>query len=106
MDLELLIVEGTEVGRTFEIREGANWWTLGRAPGCEIRLEERGVSRRHCDFEHSGNQVFVRDLGSANGTFVNGTKVTRRHLDAGDELSVGPIVLNEEVSHPRQFDVL
>ena len=92
MDLELFIVEGTEVGRTFEIREGANW-TLGRAPGCEIRLEERGVSRRHCDFEHSGSQVFVRDLGSANGTFVNGKKVTRRQLDAGDELSVGPIVL-------------
>ena len=55
---------------------------------------EQGVSRRHCTVENSGFTVTVTDLESVNGTFVNGKAVVRRAvLQAGDELSVGPVVL-------------
>ena len=51
------------------------------------------VSRRHCLVEvDDGGTVWVRDLGSLNGTWVNGRRVERARLGAGDRLRVGPAV--------------
>ena len=80
------------MGRTYSVRTGDSK-TLGRGPDCDIDLYEQGVSRRHCTIENSGFTVTVTDLESVNGTFVNGKPVRRARLQAGDELSVGPVVL-------------
>ncbi|HEX2465152.1 MAG TPA: HD domain-containing phosphohydrolase [Thermoanaerobaculia bacterium] len=92
MDIELVIIEGSGMGRTYSVRTGDSK-TLGRGPDCDIDLYEQGVSRRHCTVENSGFTVTVTDLESVNGTFVNGKPVRRGRLQAGDELAVGPVVL-------------
>ena len=65
--------------------------TVGRAPeGNTVRLTDRDVSRRHARFLHANGVVFVEDLGSANGTRVNGERVEgRRRIRQGDLIQIG-----------------
>lgn len=65
--------------------------TIGRAEDSDIRLEGREVSRRHAQIRHDGVQYLLVDLGSKNGTLVNGVRVDRATvLRDGDELRVAP----------------
>lgn len=66
---------------------------LGREPGCEVRLDTDGVSRRHARVEAVNDGWRVTDLGSTNGTFVNGRRVSAEPLADGDELRCGPVRL-------------
>jgi len=64
--------------------------TVGRSEECELTLEDGEVSRRHAQLSVDGEQVFIEDLGSANGTRVNGQPIsTRIQLKAGDTLHIG-----------------
>jgi len=69
--------------------------TIGRKPENDIAIEwDKAVSRRHAELELVAGSWFVSDLDSANGTFVNGSKVDRkRALHSGDELRVGDTTL-------------
>ncbi len=64
--------------------------TLGRAPDCDIVLSERQISRYHARIEHDADGYLLRDLGSKNGTFVNGEQVRGQpyRLQDGDEISL------------------
>jgi pSer/pThr/pTyr-binding forkhead associated (FHA) protein len=63
---------------------------LGRGDECELRVESTQASRRHAAVRFSGGEYRVRDLGSTNGTFVNGERVEgEAELGAGDRLRVG-----------------
>ncbi len=62
---------------------------VGRHPRCDARLAARKVSRRHCCLVPSGGEVVVRDLGSTNGTWINGLRVDEGRLRPGDELAIG-----------------
>ena len=62
---------------------------IGRLAGCELVIDQDGISRRHCTVEFVGSFWRVRDLGSRNGTRVNGAKVTECALRNGDTLQVG-----------------
>ncbi len=92
MDYELVVKEGKQPGRTFLIAHGARR-TIGRAPDCDIRLPDQGVSRRHCTLENDGDRLQVTDLESANGTYINGELMETGTLGAGDQLAVGPTIL-------------
>jgi pSer/pThr/pTyr-binding forkhead associated (FHA) protein len=61
---------------------------LGRDPSCEVRLDSPMVSRHHCRAAESAGVILVRDLGSTNGTRVNGRGSTLGWLAPGDVLSV------------------
>ena len=61
-------------------------------------LNDPNVSRRHAEIRHSGNAVVVTDLGSTNGTRVNGIPVREQHLASGDEITVGSTTLVFELS--------
>ncbi|MFH0946064.1 MAG: sigma 54-interacting transcriptional regulator [Planctomycetota bacterium] len=63
--------------------------TVGRAPENEISVDEEGVSRRHCRLELRESGLFLEDLGSTNGTFVNGKRVVQADVGEGDEILVG-----------------
>ncbi len=65
---------------------------LGRADECDLRIPTRDVSRRHCEIEIGSAGAIVRDLGSSNGTYVNGRRVAEAALNPGDRLTVGPVV--------------
>lgn len=62
---------------------------IGRSRECEIRLEDANVSRRHCELVASGDDWSVVDLGSTNGTELNGKTVERASLADGDRITVG-----------------
>ena len=63
--------------------------TLGRDPDCDVPLPGEQTSRRHAEVWRSGYVVSVRDLGSTNGVFLNGERVTEAHLKSRDILRVG-----------------
>lgn len=71
------------------VRLGEATITLGRAAECEIRLADTSVSRRHAEVRATGDSWTVSDLGSTNGTKVNGATIADRKLKDGDTISVG-----------------
>lgn len=88
----IVVKEGKEPGRVFEIR--GNRLTIGRSRDSDIFLEDLAVSRLHATVNRDpSGQYFVRDEGSANGTTVNGQRVTEQRLEEGDEISLGQTVL-------------
>src|SRR6516165_5343447 len=64
---------------------------VGRHPSCDTRLDSLRVSRQHCCMSQDNGEVTVRDLGSTNGIRINGQRVERGRLRAGDELSIAHI---------------
>jgi len=63
--------------------------TVGRSPKCGIRLEGAGVSGVHCELERGAGGTVLRDLGSTNGTLVNGARVEEHPLQHGDSIRIG-----------------
>lgn len=66
---------------------------LGRGQDAEIRLDDELVSRRHCALTFDGNVVSVKDLGSTNGTYVDGQPVDIKTLEPDNRLQIGKMVL-------------
>ena len=67
---------------------------LGRHPGCTIQLDSNTVSRRHAQVTKVDGQYFIEDLGSGNGTFVNGKQIAgKAQLAHDDRIKLGPILL-------------
>jgi predicted component of type VI protein secretion system len=62
---------------------------LGRHPECDIQIDSRKISRRHCCIAQVSDYLVVRDLGSTNGIRINGTRVLEGRLASGDELTIG-----------------
>lgn len=62
---------------------------LGRHPECDVQIESRKISRRHCCIALVDGHLIVRDLGSTNGIRVNGIRVQEGKLHADDELTIG-----------------
>lgn len=71
---------------------------IGRAPECDLELADSTVSRRHAEIVRDGDAWFVRDLGSSNGTKVNGQGVTDQMLRDGDEIRLGAATFRFETS--------
>lgn len=70
----VVIVDGPRTGARFPLKDGTN--IIGRAPGNEIRLDDQSVSRQHAEISKTESGWFVKDLGSKNGTTVNGQPIT------------------------------
>lgn len=86
----LEIVSGSQRGQQFELHGAA---TIGRGADCDLRLEEAAISRHHAEVVWEYVLYQVRDLGSANGTFLNGQQVLRAPLNDGDLLELGLVQL-------------
>jgi ABC transport system ATP-binding/permease protein len=77
---------------TFRIPPGSVK-TVGRSPGAEFIVEAPLVSRLHCQLTATADSLHMKDLGSTNGTFVNGKRVASAELKDGDTLAVGRLEL-------------
>jgi len=69
---------------------------IGRLPTCSVLLDDPNVSRRHAEVRYEDGRLLVIDLGSTNGTWVNGSKVTHGELQDDDEIRVGTTTLRVE----------
>ena len=77
---------------------GENTVTIGRLPECDIALGDPNVSRHHAEIRPRGDGFVLVDLGSTNGSRVNGVRVTERELRDGDELAFGNTRLTFQAS--------
>ncbi len=98
MRVTLRVVAGPQVGRVFTFDQH-DTFMIGRSEDAHFCLpHDRFFSRHHCLLEIAPPQTFLRDLGSTNGTFVNGIRVETAHLRNGDRIQGGETVLEVEVS--------
>jgi serine phosphatase RsbU (regulator of sigma subunit) len=103
----LTVLQGGEA-IPYDLSEDVN--VIGRAPECQIQLESTMVSRRHAQVVREGDAFYVEDLGSGNGTFLNGKRIDGRTvLKPEDRLKLGPVLLRFDAgpasrSVPRPID--
>jgi pSer/pThr/pTyr-binding forkhead associated (FHA) protein len=90
------ILRSSEPDATFRLRPGAVK-TVGRAPRADFVVDAALVSRLHCRITAAADNLEVVDLKSTNGTFVNGKRVHKAHVAAGDTLRVGRVELSVTV---------
>lgn len=89
IQLEILVTDGVLKGHRFNVTETGG--RLGRSSSCEISIPDPALSRNHCLFELRDDALWVTDLASANGTFVNNAQLgsDSLRLNPGDVISVG-----------------
>ncbi len=92
MHLQMKVVKGKPQGHCLSFPPGE--YMFGRGPECDVRPNSDLVSRQHCMVRISSETALIRDLGSRNGTLVNGQLVIgERVLLHGDKVQVGPLLL-------------
>ncbi len=92
MEIKLRVVQGKQRGQCLGFPEGE--FIFGRGLECHIRPISDWVSRQHCLLRVTALGASIRDLGSTNGTLVNGNRILEeRPLAHGDLLQLGPLVL-------------
>jgi len=92
MNYTLQVVKGRTEAASLRLIEGVN--SIGRHDDCLIRIRSSQVSRRHCELFEDDGRLIIRDLGSANGTFVNGKRIgSQQVVKAGDVITVGGVTL-------------
>ncbi len=90
-DFRLVMSQGPQPGQTFPLDKDS--LTLGRDPGNDIVINDPQVSRQHARITRQGGLMVIEDLGSTNGTFVNGMRLTGPHtLVSGDVIGLGDAV--------------
>lgn len=98
MRVSLKVISGPHKGRVFTFDQH-DTFLIGRSDSAHFCLpEDRFFSRHHCLLEIAPPQCFLRDLGSTNGTFVNGLRVDTAHLKSGDCIQGGETVIEVEVT--------
>jgi pSer/pThr/pTyr-binding forkhead associated (FHA) protein len=81
-------VSGTTFGKTFAVTDNA---VIGRQPDCDIPVPAEEISRQHARLKVTAEGVHVEDMGSANGTFINGKRVQNGLLKPGEELRLDTV---------------
>jgi pSer/pThr/pTyr-binding forkhead associated (FHA) protein len=76
-----------------EMAVDRDWMVIGRGRGADIVIAEPTMSRAHAAIGYDGAHFFVQDLGSTNGTRVNGTREQKAVLRDGDEVQLGKLAL-------------
>jgi signal transduction histidine kinase/pSer/pThr/pTyr-binding forkhead associated (FHA) protein len=91
--LKLIVIKGADEGKQFELAEPV--LSIGRDAGNSIRLNDTEVSRRHAELvlKPADRCYLLRDVGSANGTFVNNESITEVALQAGDQVQLGQTLM-------------
>ncbi|SRR6266540_1896997 len=93
-----LIEYGVNPSERREIPITKEEFLIGRGPDCDLRLGVSDVSRHHCMVRLRGDEAAVVDLGSINGTYLNGQRIrSQAPLHSGDELQVGPFYFHLQI---------
>jgi len=88
VSIELVLVTPDGEQRAFAVSRAR---IIGREEDCDLRVPVAEVSREHCRVEPSDNGgLAVEDLGSSNGTYINGIRIDEAEMAAGDVMKIGP----------------
>lgn len=98
----MTIIKGPQTGNTFEL-EGSET-TIGRDPANSIFLNDMTVSRSHAKIVSSGGNAVIEDLGSLNGTWVDGAIVNSAPLHDGSSVQIGTFTLIYHESRPERIE--
>lgn len=101
---KLIIKFNNEVVDHIELKQGD--MKIGRKPGCEIFIDNLAISGEHANVFTVGEDSFIQDLGSTNGTFINNKKISKHHLKNGDAIVIGKhtLVFITEAAQQKQPD--
>ena len=99
--LKLRIESGPSAGEVVEVSRPTPL-IAGRAPECDLSIPDDGLSRRHLEIAWDGSVCRVTDLGSTNGTFMNGRAITEATLRDGDCVEAGATVWRIEISEAKE----
>ena len=90
MSVQLVVAAGSRAGQVVPIV--GNRFVIGRADDCNMKPRSELISRYHCEIFTEDGEVFVRDMGSKNGVFLNEHQITETNqLKNGDKLTIGPL---------------
>ena len=93
----LIVLAGASVGEMYKIT--AESTVIGRGQQADIQVIDEGISRRHAEIKHNGEEIVIRDLGSTNGTYCNGDKIGEHVLTDGDKIQVGSTTILKFTFH-------
>jgi two-component system, cell cycle response regulator len=93
----LIVLAGSSVGEMYKIT--AEKTVIGRGQQADIQVIDEGISRRHAEIVHEDDHIVIRDLGSTNGTYCNGDRVSTHHLSDGDKIQVGSTTILKFTFH-------
>lgn len=102
MKVNLVIFKKNGNKKSFPVPSSVT--VLGRRQDCDLCIPIINVSRKHCQLNQDQDKLMVRDLGSRNGTFVNGSEVKEAELQAGDKLAVGPLSFAVQIDGMPSID--
>ena len=95
---KLVVLSEGQTGRSYELKVDKT--TIGRVDDNTFSIAEPSISSHHCEVFLQGNDVLVKDLGSTNGTFINGQKITEGSLKPGQILRLGQIEVRLDTDSP------
>lgn len=105
MDFNLVMFREDGSKRVFTLDLGSS--TVGRKDDCNIRIPLAVVSRHHAEITLADTGAVLKDLGSANGTYLNNERVEEEDVEAGDQIMIGPVVFIVQVDgKPGDDDLL
>jgi pSer/pThr/pTyr-binding forkhead associated (FHA) protein len=99
----LIVIQGPDRGRRIDL--AGERLLVGRDQQCDVRLHDTEVSRRHAEFRLADESAEIVDLGSSNGTYLNGQRITRHKVEHGDRLLLGRTeMLVARLKNPRHAE--
>lgn len=84
----LVLLTGTRAGTHYPIPDD-RMTVIGRGEDCHIRTEDRDASRKHASLQPFGSEFYIMDMGSTNGTLINGKPEVKRILRHADRITIG-----------------
>ena len=96
MNIQLVMVKENGQVKEFPLDTGKT--VIGRREECDLRIPLPEISRRHAMMIVTDKAATLRDLGSANGTYVNNKRIHEEELSAGDHIVLGPVVFTVRIN--------
>lgn len=101
MDIKLILRKKKGSTKSFPLPSSVT--VIGRRHNCDLCVPLMSVSKRHCQLNHDEGVLKIRDLGSRNGTVLNGKKIEEAVVQPGDSLKIGPVEFIIQVNgQPQQ----
>lgn len=98
----IIVLAGSNVGEMIDV--DADELVIGRAKGNDLHVVDDGASRAHARIVRMGNEMFLEDMNSRNGTFLNGKRIDRRALRDGDKIRIGRTTILKFTYHDQLDD--